>query len=282
MNFFDLHCDTAYECYFKNKNLGDENLGVSFKKISDFKNWSQTFAIWIKDDVKEPWSLYKNILNNLKKEMVLKPDRLTPYYSVEGGALLENDIDRLYELKKDEIKILTLTWNGENNIAGGVTGQKGLTEFGKKVIKEMNILNLCCDVSHLNEKSFYGVIDTAKKVIATHSNCYEICENKRNLKLEQIKLLTEKGGVLGLNFYPLFLGENIFEKIYRNIFLLCDKGYEDFIAIGSDFDGAKMDKKLNGIDKISSLYSFLEGKGLKKDLLNKIFYENANNFIAKL
>ena len=87
---------------------------------------------------------------------------------------------------------------------------------------------------------------------------------------------------MGICFYPEFLGGDTFESIYENIFYLCDKGYEDNIAIGSDFDGAKMDKRLDDVSKVGAIYTFLEKKGLKRTLLDKIFYINANNFIAKL
>ena len=94
--------------------------------------------------------------------------------------------------------------------------------------------------------------------------------------------LNQKNGILGLNFYPLFLGDNVYEKIYQNIYFLCKKGFEDMIAIGSDFDGAKMDKRINCSAQIPNLYNFLIEKGLKKNLLDKIFYLNAKKFIAKL
>ena len=64
--------------------------------------------------------------------------------------------------------------------------------------------------------------------------------------------------------------------------MLCDKGYENYIAIGSDFDGGKMSESLDKTSKIPSLYGFLEEKGLGKPLLDKIFYKNAHKFIALL
>ena len=77
------------------------------------------------------------------------------------------------------------------------------------------------------------------------------------------------------------MGGEVYEKIYENIFHLCDRGYEDIIAIGSDFDGGKMSENLDNILKIPQLHSFLQARGLKIELLYKIFYKNAHNFIAK-
>lgn len=272
MRFFDLHCDTAYEMYTKNQEFYENNLAVSGKKGEIFDSWYQTFAVWLPEDLENPFHFYKNVLSHLKQNLCGK---VKPIFAVEGGTVLENYADRLYDLKQDGVRILTLTWNGENAIAGGSKSEKTLTDFGKTVIDKMNKLCTAVDVSHLNDKSFYKVIELAEKPIATHSNCRFVCDVSRNLSDNQIKLICEKGGIIGINFYPLFLGEDVFEKIYENIFHLCDMGYEDNIAIGSDFDGADMSSQLRDITKIPGLYAHLEQKGLDNSLLDKIFYKNA-------
>ncbi len=282
MNFFDLHCDTAYELYKNCLPFQNSILSVTPNGSKNFDNWIQTFAIWIADNTPEPFSLYKNILCDIKEKLKTAPENLKPIFAVEGGAVLEEDCDRLDILKEDSIKMLTLTWNGENSIAGGSKSQKNLTDFGKKVINRLNKLKIATDLSHLNKGSFYSAIDIAEFPISTHSNCYEICKHPRNLTLEQIKLIAERDSVVGLTFYPPFLGENVFEGIYKNIVFLCEKGFENHIAIGSDFDGGQMDKTLDNISKIPSLYAYLQEKRLSKNLLDKIFYLNAYNFIAKL
>lgn len=282
MNFFDLHCDTALELYKRNLSFDNEELSVNRNSAKVFGKWMQTFAVWIKDDAENPFRLYENIMSDIKFKLKTAPENLTPLFAVEGGAVIENRIDRLEILKKDGIKFFTLTWNGENRIAGGCKTEKGLTDFGVTVIEELNRLKIGCDLSHLNRKSFYSAIEYAEFPLATHSNCYEICSHPRNLTLEQIKLIAQKNGVIGITFYPEFLGDNIFDKIYQNIFLLCDKGFENNIAIGSDFDGGKMSESLDKTSKIPLLYGFLEEKGLSKPLLDKIFYKNAYKFIAML
>ncbi len=281
MDYFDLHCDTVFEIYKKKSDFFDTSLAVNFNK-PPFLKWCQTFAFFIKDDTKEPFSLYKNMLSYFSAKADLLPKSLKYLLAVEGGAVLEEEIDRLYILKKDKIKFLSLAWNGETALAGGADSDKGLTSLGKKAIELMNRLKIACDLSHLNEKSFMKAVEHSSYPLATHSNCYSICRHKRNLKPEQIKAVAEKKGIIGLCFYPEFLGCNVFEGIYKNIFYLLDRGYEDIIAIGSDFDGGKLDKRLNGITKVPELYRYLECKGIENRLLSKIFYENAEKFIAKL
>ena len=257
-------------------------MAVSGESAQSFENWTQVFAIWLDDKDKNPWQKYQKVLFDFKQKLREKPHNLTPIFSVENGSLLETDADRVYELKQDGIKLLTLTWNGENNIAGGCQSDKNLTAFGKKVIDKMNKLKIGCDLSHLNKNSFYSAIEIAEFPLCTHSNCWDICSHPRNLATEQIKLVAQKDGIVGLCFYPLFLGGNVFEKIYENIFFLCDMGLENHIAIGSDFDGATMDEMLCKPQHVPVLAKFLEKKGLKSDLLHKIFYKNAYNYIAKL
>lgn len=279
MNYFDLHCDTPYECYFKNQDFFENNLAVSGEKGAVFENWKQVFAVWIRDDQAEPYKLYNAILKDFKEKLKSKPDNLTPYFSVEGGAVIEDDTDRLYILKEDGICALTLTWNGENRIAGGSKSDKGLTDFGKRVIRDLNSLNMLCDLSHLNEKSFYSAIELADYPIATHSNCREVCNCPRNLSDNQLKLIAEKGGIVGLCFYPEFLGGDVLEKLYRNIYHMLELGMENNIAIGSDFDGADMSGSLCDISKIPFLYDKLLKKGINKPILDKIFYKNAENYL---
>ena len=279
MNYFDLHCDTPYECYFKNQDFFENNLAVSGEKGAVFDNWRQVFAVWIRDDLDEPYTLYKAILKDFKEKLNKKPDNLTPYFSVEGGAVIEDDIDRLYEMKKDGICALTLTWNGENRIAGGSKTDKGLTPFGKRVIKEMNFLNMLCDLSHLNEKSFYSVIELADYPIATHSNCKSVFDCPRNLNDNQLKLIAEKGGIVGLCFYPKFLGGNVYEKLYENIYHMLELGMENNIAIGSEFDGADMREELCDISGIPLLSAKLHEKGIDKLILE--FFIKTRKIILK-
>ena len=279
MNFFDLHCDTAYEMYVKGQDFYENNLAVSGEKGEAFENWFETFAVWIPENIENPFTFYKSVLNNLKAKL---KGNVKPVFAVEGGTVLESNLDNLYELKKDGIKFLTLTWNGENAIAGGVKSDKGLTDFGKAVIKEMNGLNIGVDLSHLNEKSFYDVIEIAKKPLATHSNCKAVFDVPRNLNDGQIKLIKEAGGLIGINFYPAFLGDDFYKAVYENICHLCDLGCEDNIAIGSDFDGAVMCDEMKDISKIPNLYAVLQSYGINEAILRKIFFKNAYDFCLNL
>ncbi len=282
MDYFDLHCDTATVCCKTNQSYRSNNLAVSFEKASLFDNWQQFFAIWIGDSDASPYDTYIRTLKDYKQKINFKSNNLKPFITLENATLLEGNIDRLYNLYNDGVKAITLTWNGENAIAGGAASNGRLTEYGKDVIKVMNELHIYCDLSHLNEQSFFDVLELAEYPIATHSNCKSICNHRRNLTDEQLKLLKEKGGIVGLCFYPEFLGCEVFEGIYRNLYHIFDLGLENAVACGSDFDGAVMQRELDSIEKVSHLRSFLQQKGLPHDLINNFFYNNAEKIFVSL
>lgn len=237
--------------------------------------------MWIKDDTENPFMLYKKIITDFKGKIKDKAQNLTPIFALEGGAAIENT-DKLYEMKSDGIKFITLTWNGENRLAGGCKTESDLTDYGREVIEIMNSLKIACDLSHLNEKSFYSAISKTQYPIATHSNCKEIHNHIRNLTDNQIKMICENGGIIGLCPYPEFLGGDVCEKMYRNICHICDMGYQNNVSIGTDFDGAPQAEILKDVSKIPQFYIELKQKGLKDELLYKIFYKNGIDFIAKL
>ncbi len=287
INLFDLHCDTPTICFSENIAFDNNKTAVNEKSIKTFKKAVQVCAIFTKDDEENPFVHYKNTLNYFKDNISLPINDLTKSHTVllscEGCSILEGNSNRVYQLYKDGIRTVSLTWNGKNDLAGGALTESPITKKGRQVIEILNKLNMALDLSHLNDKSFFDAIDIAKYPLATHSNSRFICDNKRNLTDIQLKLIKEKGGIVGINFYPAFLNDkNIFNNIYLNIIHMLSLGMESTIAIGSDFDGGDMSEELKCQLKISNLYDFLFKMGIDKEILDKIFYENAFNFYKKL
>ena len=277
-----MHCDTAYKCYKDNLQFCDESLAVTPQKSKMLDEWHQSFAIFIKDGTQNPFDYYRNTLESFKLQLKNKPDNLIPIFTVEGGLLIENNLSRVEKMHNDGIRALTLTWNGENQIAGGANSDVGLKEFGKAVIKELNKFDIMTDLSHLNKKSFYDALELAKKPVITHSCLEYVNIHRRNIDDTQLKLLVERQGLFGLCFYPEFLGQgNVFENVYKNIFHVLDLGFEDYLSIGSDFDGADMHEDLRDISAVPKLYDYLKQKGINEEILNKIFFYNAYNFFQK-
>lgn len=318
MKLFDLHCDTAGVCFDKNISINDDTLHLSLGKGEYLDKWLQLFAIWISDELRgEKAELYfervfkyfnKEISENTEKiklckgfddiSLALHDKKCAAILTCEGGSAFSNP-ERIILAKSFGVKLITLTWDNENELGfGAQSGSKnGLKPTGKAVLREMEKQKIIADVSHLNRAGFYDALSSGATVIASHSNCKTVLERvmsdgeekafacRRSLDDEQIKLLSECGSLIGINFCRYYLGnkgDDGFEAVYRQIEHLLDMGCENVIAFGSDFDGCEINPELAGVDKMTDLYSFLQRKGLENRLIDKIFYDNAFNFFKKV
>jgi membrane dipeptidase len=121
---------------------------------------------------------------------------------------LEGRLDRLYVLQALGVRVLSLTHNRRNLISDGC-GERtraGLSHFGVDVVRRCGELGIIVDVSHISEAGFWNVMALRTgPVIATHSNARALCDHPRNLTDEQIRAIGERGGMVGINFYPGFV-----------------------------------------------------------------------------
>lgn len=153
---------------------------------------------------------------------------------VEGGHMIEDNMDYIDSFYKRGVRYLTLTWNNSTSWSTSAMDESqhafkvttyGLNDFGKQVVRKMNRLGMMVDVSHIGEKTFWDVISvTTKPVIASHSSVYTLCPVFRNLKDDQIKAIAKNGGVIQVNFYSEFLDstyigkKDAFIKLHKNEF----------------------------------------------------------------
>lgn len=300
MKYFDLHCDTATAAYVHDCNLF-ENIGhVDLKRGSAFDTWVQVFAIFINDDYRGNDALERfnqihafisrtiegnedkfNLIQN-NGSFEVKPNICNMIISVEGGCVLTGSLENISMLKQHNIKLLTLTWNGDNELGSGVLGSGGrLTRFGVDCIRELERNNIAIDISHLNERGVDDVFTHARQpLLASHSNSFECCDHIRNLNKSQIKYLIENNGLCGLNLYTKFLthkDECTLDDFHRHIDYILSLGGENILAIGSDFDGAVMPDFCKDISCIQALDKCVS-KWYNKEIAEKIFYTNAYNF----
>lgn len=318
MRLFDLHCDTAGECYNKKIPLYSNSLHIDLCKGECLDEWCQLFAVWIPDNLrgKDAYDYFERVLNSFKKEIaqnnqkiqlcqgfsdaeaVLLEHKCAAFLAVEDGSPFAH-ADGAHLAKEHNVKLITLTWNGENELGFGCqTGSdEGLKPAGKSLLRDMRELKIAADVSHLNRAGFYDAISSGAAVIASHSNCESVLLKtrkgsadkffscRRSLNDEQIKLLIECGGLIGINFCRSFLGDTDddgFEAVFRHMRRILDLGGENVLAIGSDFDGCEINPLLAGVDKMPDLVSFLRVKGVPADLIDKIFFKNAENFFKNV
>ncbi len=148
-------------------------------------------------------------------QSLLKQNRMAALIGVEGGHMIEDSLSYLDSLARRGMNYLTLTWNNSTSWATSAADEtekgdslrfKGLTEFGKKVVRRLNDLNVIVDLSHVGERTFWDALAVTKKpVIVSHSSVYAICPSRRNLKDDQIKAIAKNNGVICVNFYSGFI-----------------------------------------------------------------------------
>jgi membrane dipeptidase len=148
---------------------------------------------------------------------------------IEGGHMIENSLELLRGFHGRGARYMTLTWTASTEWAIAAREEPdvpperpGLTGFGREVIATMNEIGMMVDVSHVAEKTFYDVLEVTKDpVIASHSCTAAINPHHRNLTDDQIRRLAENGGVLCINFYPVFL-----DSAYRNAYSRAEEEFK--------------------------------------------------------
>lgn len=181
------------------------------------------------------------------------------------------------------VRLITLLWNEPNEIGypnfEGKYMNKGLTSFGRDIICEMNRLGMIIDVSHMSNRGFYDVAElSSKPFVASHSNSGTVRNHPRNLTDDMIKILANKGGIMGINFAKEFLGSGDLSKvddILSHIKHIKNVAGIDVLAMGSDFDGISPKLEINNIGEIYKLIDALKSNGFSEDEIEKIMYKSA-------
>ena len=146
-------------------------------------------------------------------------------FSIEGCDYIK-DTDELEELYKLGLRNILLVWNNPNKYGSGNRDDYGLTKLGKEFLIKAIDLGISIDMSHMNRKTFSDTVELLKeqkklgkdvKVIASHSNCYDLYKHERNLTDEQILSIKEFEPVIGLIGYTKFVGEGDID--YKNMYL---------------------------------------------------------------
>ena len=136
--------------------------------------------------------------------------KLAALLGLEGGYAIDEKLERVEHYFRRGVRYMTpawthsLSWAGSSGDALGAT--RGLNDFGRGVIREMNRLGMLVDVSHVSDKTFWDMVETSESpVIATHSNCRRIADAPRNLTDDMIRAIAETGGCVCVVYYPGFL-----------------------------------------------------------------------------
>ena len=306
----DLHCDTLADYnYAKTGNpdtLDDPQRVLSLSAIPEGVNWAQFYAVFVPNEEQGQAAVeyFEKNRANFERQMELCSDRVAPcrgaadmeaawaagktaaFLTIENGTPINGDLARVKELADQGVCCITLVWNGDYEIGSGHTTEKGLTDFGKALIPELEKHGILIDVSHLNDNGFADLLKVAKKpFIATHSNARAICGHKRNLTDDMIKEMVKRDCLIGLNYFVKFLKDDgvveSLDALYDHIMHFFELGAQKNLALGSDYDGATLPDCLNTPAKSAGIYEYLLSRGMSEELAQGIMYKNAQEFFRK-
>ena len=305
----DLHCDTIMQL-LDHPDSGDlyrNTWKIDIEKLQKAHSKVQDFALFINlGDTNDPYGRYEemrnlcttqihlygehiqHVLSYQDVESVYKSGKIGALMSIEEGGVLGGDLDKLKQAYQDGVRLITLTWNYPNGLGEPHCGEqhKKLTPKGIEFVEAMQDLGIIVDCSHLNDagtEQLGDILDVP--FVASHSNAREVTAHTRNLPDNLIKLIANKGGVIGLNFAQSFLGTSPvsrIEDIVKHGLYLINKGGEDVVALGTDFDGIKPDTEIKDASEMYRLYDAFKEAGLSVDQCEKLFSKNADRLLKEI
>lgn len=236
-------------------------------------NEGKSFADMVKYNIDSPKEYADFIFDEIETIVKSKPDYIalarnredilrnkregkkSIILGIENGLAIEDSLSNIKHFADRGVVYITLCHNGDNLICDSVrtvNTHNGISEFGEKVIAEMNRLGVMVDLSHGGEKSFYDALEISRMpIVCSHSNCRALCDHPRNLTDEQLRALAKKGGVAHITFYKGFLRHpgmaqegsvesvtecDILDGIAHLEHAISIIGI-DHVGIGTDFDG---------------------------------------------
>ena len=232
MFVLDSHCDTPSQIHrLRNIHLDNAYAHVDLPKLRRGGVDGVFFALYVPasmdNDVEAARQYAYKLLDGVKSALNpesgaalttsvvqaftnKKEGRISIFLGLENGSAIGESLEELRKFHEEGVRYVTLCHTGNNQIcdscATKIKRWNGLSPFGREVVAEMNRLGMIVDVSHISDESFYDVIAcSVKPVVATHSCCRALADHPRNLTDDMIRNIAAKGGVVQVNFFPLFL-----------------------------------------------------------------------------
>lgn len=214
--------------------------------------------------------------------------------TMEDGRAVQGSFGNLRRFYDMGVRILALLWNHANcfgapNSPDPAVMNTGLTDFGKEAVEYMEQLGMGIDVSHLSDGGFWDVVRLAKKpFFATHSNCRALNPHPRSMTDEMIRALADKGGVMGINFCPEFLTEDIartdakIDGIAAQLRHRINAGGLECAAVGTDFDGIGGELEIPDASFMPHLFEELEKRGFTANELEHIAWRNTARVLKEI
>lgn len=208
---------------------------------------------------------------------------------LEGAEAIDPDLQFLDTLHTMGLRSLGPVWSRPTIFGHGVPFRypsdgaigPGLTPAGHRLIARCAELAIILDVSHMNQAGFDDVAAIGLPLVAIHSNAHAICPHARNLTDDQLRMVGQTGGMVGLNFATAFLrpdgqmrAEGAFDAMLRHLDHMISLAGEGHVGLGSDFDGATVPKEIGSVAGLDALRVAMRGHGYDDALLRKLCFEN--------
>jgi membrane dipeptidase len=208
----------------------------------------------------------------------------------EGAEPIDAELETLDEWYERGLRSVGIVWSRPNVFAEGVPFQfpaspdtgPGLTEPGRRLVRECNRLGILLDLSHVNERGFRDVANLSEAPLAaTHSNAHALCASTRNLTDAQLDQIGRSGGVVGLTIHAGMLradgrvdSETPLERFLEHVDYVVGRIGIDHVAFGSDFDGALVLDQVGDVSKLQQLAEALRARGYGELEIEKFAYRN--------
>lgn len=325
MRYIDMHCDTLLKCITDktDQNMMDfSEAQTDFRRLKKAKAVLQFFALFFppryvweryhlenvpadEELLAQAVSVLNASLNDYKDDVALAGSeedlqvneaegKLSVTLTIEDGRIISGKPERIEALHRLGVRGIVLTWNEENCLGFSHSfdtekSGRGLTKFGLEAVEIMQDLGMLVDVSHLSDGGIRDVLDIFHKpIIASHSNCRSLAAHSRNLTDDMIRRIAQKGGAVGLNFYPPFLEypERDASRVGMDAIAMHAKhmaniGGIDVVAFGGDFDGFTGPSPLNDCLEMPKLADCLRAAGFSHSELEKICHQNVRRVMRE-
>jgi membrane dipeptidase len=217
---------------------------------------------------------------------------------MEGAEAIDRGCDALHVFHAMGLRSLGPVWSRPNAFGHGVPFRfpsepdigPGLTDAGRRLVRECNALRIVIDVSHLNAAGFDDVAQLSHApLVASHSAAWAVTPSSRNLTDRQLDAIRDSDGLVGLNFGTIFLREDGrrapdtgIEPVLRHLDHLIGRLGEDRVGFGSDFDGTTVPRAIGDVTGLPRLQEALLRHGYGAEVLRKLCWENWLALLARV
>lgn len=303
--------------------LFQNSLHVDIQKMQKANYLLQNFALYV-DLKKEPdpfmyvlklVDVFQDEMQKNKKDICFvqtydeiivneKQGKISALMTVEEGGCCKGEIQNLETLYQLGARMMTLTWNYPNELASPNIFEKdsrqsakgfplfdssaGLTENGFLFIERMEELGMIIDVSHLSDAGFWDIAKhTEKPFVASHSNARVLCGHARNLTDDMIRVIANRGGVIGLNCYGRFLNainddSSRVARMAQHARHILNVGGGECLGLGTDFDGINGQLEIQDCSQMYKLVHELERQHFTESEIENILFRNVMRVYKEL